>query len=585
MKKIFLSLAFLFTLTFLTSAHAASRVEFILDVSGSMNKLTGGEKRIELARKAMAAAVTSIPDGSVVALRLYSHRVPPSDKTASCKDTELVVPFGPINKQQIVSIVNQANPLGETPIAFSLEQAALDFPAAGDEQAVIILVSDGEESCGGDPVAVAKALLAKGFKVTIHTIGLDVDAAAQAQLQSISTATGGQYKDARDAAGLTQSLQQLTQESLLVKKEITVYGAPIRGGNSYETAVPITPGQQFHLDHHQRKNEFDYFYVDAKDGQKIGALIETGPKGVSISGEQLNEQVRENNSPYAGIRIHSPQRQNLVDAEIIGDVSNRKLLSVPLGMGQGGRYYILVGSTYDNQHKDHPFTISLTDLFDAGTTADAGDTVAQAVEIQPGVYPKNYLHGNDKVDMFKFKTAPGATYAIKARPTSEKKRLAITITDSDGVQLVDASSPNEGAAVKIDNFGSVKGGDLFIKLASYYSDEVETDYTLELTAGTPAAVAPPTPTTAAAAPTPTTGALAVTAQQSSMATAPAPGALKDSKEVCRLIKTLPWMQKAKFYGMYVGIPLVAGGLIGMLWGYIRGRKTGRRKALQKKNLE
>jgi hypothetical protein len=83
MKKIFVSLALLFTLTGLASAQAASRVEFILDVSGSMNKLTGGEKRIELARKAMAAAVASIPDGSVVALRLYSHRIPPSDKAAS----------------------------------------------------------------------------------------------------------------------------------------------------------------------------------------------------------------------------------------------------------------------------------------------------------------------------------------------------------------------------------------------------------------------------------------------------------------------------------------------------------------------
>jgi hypothetical protein len=574
MKKILWSVFFIFTLT--TSAQAASRVEFILDVSGSMNKLTSGEKRIDLARKAMAAAVGSIPDGSIVALRQYGHRIPPSDKVASCKDTELVIPFGPINKQQMINLVNQSNPLGETPIAYSLEQAANDFPTIGDEQPVIILVSDGEESCGGDPVAVAKALLAKGFKVTIHTIGLDVDSAAQAQLQGISQATGGQYKDARDAAGLTQSLQQLTQESLLVKKDIATYGTPIRGGNSYETAVALAPGQQFHLDHHQRKNEFDFFYIDVKDGQKLEALLQTGVKGVSITGEKLNEQIQENNSPYAGLQIHSPQRQRLVAEEIIGDISNRKLINVPLGMGQGGRYFVLIGSTYDNQHKDNPFTVTLVDMFDAGTTADAGDTETQALPLQPGVYPKNYLSANDKIDMFKMTAAPGASYAIKARPTSEKKRLQITIKDADGVQLAEASSPNEGAAVKIDNFGSVKGGELFIKLASYYSDEIETDYQLEITGGAPQAVAPSSAPPGGA----TEG--KPTSVPPAPGSASAPGTLKDSKEVCLLIKSMPWMQKAKFYGFYVGIPLFAGWLIGMIWGYIKGRKAGKKKALAQK---
>jgi hypothetical protein len=571
-RNIALAACLIFALA--TPLHAASRVEFILDVSGSMNKFTSGEKRIDLARKAMAAAVASIPDGSIVALRLYSHRIPHTQREQSCKDTELVVPFGPINKQQIIDIVNRATPLGETPIAYSLEQAALDFPTSGDEQPVIILVSDGEESCGGDPVAVANGLLAKGFKVKIHTIGLDVDPAAQAQLQAISTATGGQYKDARDAAGLTSSLQQLTQESLLVKKETSVYGQPIRGGSSYETAVPLVPGQQYRLDHHQRKNEFDYFYVDVKDGQKLEALLETGSKGVSISGQQLNEQVRENNAPYAGIQIHSPQRENLTDTEIIGNAADRKTLSVPTGVGQGGRYYVLVGSTYDHQHKDHPFKVSVIDLYDAGTTVDAGDKEAQAIEIQTGMYPKNHLHGNDRVDMFKFKAAPGVSYAVKARPTSEQKRLEITIKDADGVELIGASSPNPGAVVKIDQFGSVKGGDLFIRLASYYSDEVESDYSLELTAGA-GAPAPAEGAPQAQAAPPAQAPVTATAPTARQEFAIARGVQTD-RELRLLLHGLPLWEQIKWYLTYSGIPLAAGWLIGMIWGYVKGRK--KRKA-------
>ena len=272
MKKIALLFSFL-TLFLSPILHAASRTEIILDVSGSMNKMLGSETRIQAARKAVAAALAGIPDGSIVAFRMYGHRVPQTDKAGSCKDSQLVIPFGPVNKAQIQAMVDSAQPLGQTPIAYSLEQAATDFGAGADEQAAIILVSDGEESCGGDPVAVAKALIAKGFKVKIHTIGIDVDGAAKAQLEGISTATGGQYKDARDAASLTSSLQQLTQDALLVKKEQSVYGDAIRGGDSFETAVPIAPGKLLRLDHHQRQNQFDYFSVDVKPGQKLVAKI------------------------------------------------------------------------------------------------------------------------------------------------------------------------------------------------------------------------------------------------------------------------------------------------------------------------
>ncbi|KAB2838341.1 hypothetical protein F9K50_09420, partial [bacterium] len=92
------------------TASAASRIEYILDVSGSMNALSGGEKRIDAAKKSLTAMVQGIPDGTIVALRLYSHRVPPADKAKSCQDTELVIPFGPINKPQFLSVVNAATP-------------------------------------------------------------------------------------------------------------------------------------------------------------------------------------------------------------------------------------------------------------------------------------------------------------------------------------------------------------------------------------------------------------------------------------------------------------------------------------------
>jgi hypothetical protein len=591
-----LRLAFLALFSLLTvSAHAASRVEYILDVSGSMNALSGGEKRIDAAKKALAAMVQQIPEGSVVALRFYSHRVPPADKVNSCKDTELVVPFAPINKQQLLTIVNAAAPLGQTPIAYSLEQAANDFTLGADEQQTIILVSDGEESCGGDPVAVAKALLAKGFKLKINVIGLDVDAAAKNQLAAIAGATGGQYFDAKDAASLTSSLQQLTKESLVIQKAgSSIYGEEIRGGDNYETAVAIPLGKLLRLNHHQRVNQYDYFYVDAQAGQKLLLSLETGEKGVNI---QPDNTFAENMNPYAGFGLHGPQKNRIKHEEIIGGKNDARQMAYSVPTGEPGRYYILIGSSYDDQHKDHRFKVELAEQFDAGSKQDAGDTQATALAIQPGTH-KSYMNPNDRTDFYRFPVPPGTPLTIRARPASEQLTLYLTLFDTDGVELVKAHAPNEGAVLKLENFQPPKGGDIILKLENPYSMTPDTSYTLEILtgsaaaapAGTPSATpaaqplaAPPSTAAPLAAPVPAAP-TATTATTSTVTTSPImkpspwPGGGPSAQALCAGFKILPFMEKVKFLAWWSGIPLAAGGLFGLILGWVRGRKSGFRKA-------
>lgn len=549
-QKTFLAVAILMLAS--VSAQAASRVEFILDVSGSMNALAGGEKKIAAAQKAIAAAVQTIPDGSVVALRLYGHRVPNANKAESCKDSELVIPFAPIVKQQFLAAVNQAKPLGQTPIAFSLEQAAKDFGASKDEETVIILVSDGEETCGGDPAAVAKNLIAQGFKVTIHTIGFDVDAKTRAQLQAVSQATGGQYRDAKDTAGLADSLKKFTQESLVIQKEKSVYGEPIRGGDSYETAVALKPGELHRLDHHQKKNDFDYFYIDLTGGQKLTAKLNTGEKGVSIR----EGKATENANPYAGIQIHNSGRQRVMYDTIIGSHNAKKELWLNLGDAHGGRYYILVGNTYDDQNKDNPFMIEVEDRFDAGSGKDAGEKEAGAIAIQPGNYT-GHMGPGDGIDMYKFTATPGGKYNFKARASSDRMRFRTIIIDSDGVKFVTKDSPNRGAAVKVEGFETPNGGDFFIRLSSYHSDIPLTDYKMTLATGKGVAEQP--------APAP-----AVSQPEAAL---PPPPAVAPTGEVSSSpFAGLSFWGRLKFYLMYSGIPLGVGLFIGLIGGYLIGRK-------------
>ncbi len=585
MKKSVISFLSILSLALMAAtASAASRIEYILDVSGSMNALSGGEKRIDAAKKSLTAMVQGIPDGTIVALRLYSHRVPPADKAKSCQDTELVIPFGPINKPQFLGVVNAASPLGQTPIAYSLEQAANDFVMGADEAQTIILVSDGEESCGGDPVAVAKALIAKGFKLKINVIGFDVDANAKNQLAAIAGATGGQYFDAKDSASLTGTLQKLTQESLVIQKAgSSVYGEEIRGGDNYETSVPIPVGKLLRLNHHQKQNQYDYFSVDAKPGQKIVVSLETGEKGVRINPDNTYE---ENLNPYAGVSLQSPQKTQIAHQEIIGGKNDAKQIIFPVPTDGGGKYYVLVGSAYDNQHKDHRFKVEISELFDAGSKQDAGDTRDTALVIQPGTH-KGYVNPNDEIDTYRVQL-PAGTVTIRVRPVSEKVHLGLELFDAEGVRVGGENAPNAGAVAKMENLPLAKAGEYVLKVKGGYNPS-ETEYTLEVIPGggaasaadagaPPAAPAAPTTPTAPAAPT---GGETVYNPLSKPVPMPRAGTgalTPDYQGIAQLWKQMDWKQKAKVVGFWTLLPAFFGWLVGWIWGYFKGRASGKRWA-------
>jgi von Willebrand factor type A domain len=188
-----------------TCNTADRSVLLILDASGSMNaKLPSGETRIAVAQRAIKGVAGFIPGRAQVSLRLYGAQSPPREK--NCQDTNLAVPFAAAeaNGGAITSAVDGAKAQGYTPIALSLQQAAGDFSAAAKER-VIVLVSDGKETCQGDPLIAAKALAAKG--ITVHTVGFVVDTAARGQLQAIARATGGTYFDAPVGPELPETLK------------------------------------------------------------------------------------------------------------------------------------------------------------------------------------------------------------------------------------------------------------------------------------------------------------------------------------------------------------------------------------------
>ncbi len=199
------------------AAAQGTELEIVLDCSGSMMAPVGGRARITIAKETLLNLLEKIPDGTRVGLRAYAHRYPAGQdeesRKRSCMDTELLVPIGPIQKALIREKVAALKCVGMTPIAYSLEVAAGDF-TQGDVQRTIILLSDGKETCGGDSVALLTKLKSLGFKVMVHVIGFDVDAATASELNAIAVAGGGKYYDVKKAEQLAEGLQDAVQQAI-----------------------------------------------------------------------------------------------------------------------------------------------------------------------------------------------------------------------------------------------------------------------------------------------------------------------------------------------------------------------------------
>ncbi|HZP68600.1 MAG TPA: VWA domain-containing protein [Pseudolabrys sp.] len=209
-QTVFLSGLVFFILTAVPAGAQENRsIALILDASGSMNaKLASGGSRIDAAKAAVSAFVEKLDPKIRLGYRAYGHQSP--TKQHNCKDTELLVGFGPAgnNRAAVIEKTKGVKAQGYTPITYVITLAAEDVRKEPGEH-VVVLVSDGKETCEGDPCAAAKALAAADAKLVVHTIGFNVDVAARYQLQCIAKAARGSYSDASAAADLGAKLGEL----------------------------------------------------------------------------------------------------------------------------------------------------------------------------------------------------------------------------------------------------------------------------------------------------------------------------------------------------------------------------------------
>ena len=227
------------------SGQSGKAAILILDASGSMwGQLEGGITKIEVARDVMgqffATRDASIPLGVIA----YGH-----NRRGDCSDIEIIARPGSQNPGALSQRLNRINPRGMTPISESLRIAAREIPPTAEE-ADIILVTDGLETCEADPCAVAAQLAQEGIKIRAHVVGFGLSEQEADALACVPDQTGGQLLRPQSGAELTDALNQIAAAEPMPEPEPAVQeaffdiGPKAEAGHTYRisykgTARPV----------------------------------------------------------------------------------------------------------------------------------------------------------------------------------------------------------------------------------------------------------------------------------------------------------------------------------------------------------
>ena len=149
---------------------AGSAVEIILDASGSMLQKIGTQRRIDIAKQTLTRLTTkSIPAGTPFAMRVFGREVD------SCQ-TDLDLPLKPLDPAVVAAYIAKlvVKNNAKTPIGASLDKVADDLKAVRGER-LVILLTDGEETCGGDAAAAIEKLKKSGVGLRVNIVGFAID--------------------------------------------------------------------------------------------------------------------------------------------------------------------------------------------------------------------------------------------------------------------------------------------------------------------------------------------------------------------------------------------------------------------------
>lgn len=187
-------------------------IAIILDASGSMKNVQDGKTLMDIAKESIEDFASNLPDKAKVSLTIYGHKGTGSDadKQLSCGGIEEIYPLSSYDAGLFAAELESIVPSGWTSMAASLTQVGEKLASENSAEStnVIYLVSDGKETCDGNPVEAAKQLKESNIDPIINVIGLAVQSEDANELQRIAESAEGRYIHVKNQQELDQEFQE-----------------------------------------------------------------------------------------------------------------------------------------------------------------------------------------------------------------------------------------------------------------------------------------------------------------------------------------------------------------------------------------
>ena len=221
-----------------TGSPPLRRLVVAFDASGSMAGALGEDTKMAAAKVAVDALLDDLPDDVTASLVAFGHQGTNDEvgRADSCAGVETLVPDTG-DTTILREAANGLEPAGWTPLADALVTAGLQLsPSDTAGEQVVYVVSDGEETCGGDPVAQARALHDGDIRAVVNILGLDLPTDERAQLEAVAQAGGGLFTPIATQSELSREIDEMRRRNAnsfqMLKSDNQAFITQLRNDNA-----------------------------------------------------------------------------------------------------------------------------------------------------------------------------------------------------------------------------------------------------------------------------------------------------------------------------------------------------------------
>lgn len=208
---------------------------YIFDASGSMSsnisgiiseedrdtvKTSGKGSKIEIAKKLFSESVKKLPSDVSIALIVFGNGA------AGCDNIKFVSKFNEKTPSEIAKVVESFICGGKTPLAKTIRLAG-DYIKEQKIETTVVLVTDGEEQCKGDPIESAAYLGSIGIEVKFFIVGLTVAEDIMKKLEEIAKKGGGRFVSVKSSDELKEVLEVTLSKISQYKINVLKLSAPV----------------------------------------------------------------------------------------------------------------------------------------------------------------------------------------------------------------------------------------------------------------------------------------------------------------------------------------------------------------------